>query len=96
MSVPVDRGLLIVEVDPRSPAAQAGVRGGQQRVRLGRSALVIGGDILTAIDGDPITAYRDLVQYVDTKSRVGDTITLTVWRDGQERNLEVTLTERPR
>jgi S1-C subfamily serine protease len=96
MSVPVDRGLLIVEVDPRSPAARAGVLGGQQRVWLGRSALVIGGDILTAINGDPITTYRDLVQYVDMKSRVGETITLTVWRDGQERNIEVTLTERPR
>jgi S1-C subfamily serine protease len=96
MSVPVDRGLLIVEVDPRSPAARAGVRGGQQRVWLGRSALVVGGDILTAINGDPVTTYRDLVQYVDTRAQVGETITITIWRDGQKRDIEVTLAERPR
>jgi S1-C subfamily serine protease len=96
MEVPVDEGLLIVEVASGSPAAQAGLRGGQEQVRLGRWLLSIGGDILTAIDGEAIATDRDLIRHLDTETAVGQTIQVTVWRDGQEMTIPVTLTERPR
>lgn len=96
MDVPVEEGVLIIEVAPNGPAAQAGLRGGQERVRVGPAILTIGGDILTAIDGEPITSDQALLQYLDTQTEVGDTIQVTVWRDGQEITVPVTLDEMPR
>jgi S1-C subfamily serine protease len=96
MEVSVDQGLLIVESARGGPADRAGLRGGQQQVRIGRYILPIGGDILTAIDGEPITSDRDLNLYLDTRTEVGQTIQLTIVRDGQETIVPVTLDERPR
>lgn len=96
MDVPVDAGLLILEISADSPAARAGLRGGQERVRIGRTVLLVGGDILTAIDGRPITTGRDLLRFLDTQTTVGQTIQVTLWRDGQEVILPVTLDEQPR
>ena len=95
MNVPVDQGLLIVEVVDGSPAAEAGLRGGWTQMRVGYTVLLIGGDVLTAVDGTPIASDRDLTRYLDLNTQVGQTIQLTIWRDGQEMTLPVTLTERP-
>ncbi len=96
MTVPVDSGLLLVGIATRSPAAQAGLRGGQQQVRVGRWLLAIGGDILTTIDGEPITTLRDLIRFLDINTVVGQTIQVTLWRDGQEITVPITLDEQPR
>ena len=96
MDVPVEEGVLVVELYAGSPAEDAGLRGGQNQVRFGRSILVVGGDILTAIDGESITSGRDLVRYLDTQTDVGQTIQITFWREGQEQTLALTLEERPR
>ena len=96
MDVPVDEGVLIVETAQGGPAGQAGLRGGDQRMRSGRVVLLIGGDILTAIDGEPITDSQELLRYLDTQTQVGQTIWVTIWRDGEELTLPVLLAERPR
>ena len=64
-------------------------------MRVGYTVLLIGGDVLTAVDGTPIASDRDLTRYLDLNTQVGQTIQLTIWRDGQEMTLPVTLTERP-
>jgi S1-C subfamily serine protease len=96
MSVPVDQGVLVIEVAPGGPADRAGLRGGRQRVRIGPAILTIGGDVLTAIDGRAITSDQELLQYLDTQTEVGDTIQVTIWREGQELIVPVTLGELPR
>jgi S1-C subfamily serine protease len=96
MDVPVERGVLLLEISSGSPATAAGLRGGQERVRIGRTILLIGGDILTALDGEPIATSRDLLRFLDTQTMIGQTIQVTVWRDGQELVLPVTLSEEPR
>jgi S1-C subfamily serine protease len=96
MEVPVDQGVLIIETTPGSPAEQAGLRGGQQRVRIGQLVMPVGGDIMAAINGVPIATDRDLVRYLDVQTEVGQTIAVTIWRDGQEQTVSVTLGERPR
>jgi S1-C subfamily serine protease len=96
MEVPVEEGLLIVETAPGSPASQAGLLGGQEQVRLGRVLVLVGGDVLTSINGEPIRSDRDLVLYLDTETQIGQTIEVTIWRDGKEMTVPVTLTERPR
>jgi S1-C subfamily serine protease len=96
MDVPVERGVLLLEITSGSPATKAGLRGGQERVRIGRTILLVGGDILTALDGEPIVTSRDLLRFLDTQTAIGQTIQVTVWRDGQELVLPVTLGEQPR
>lgn len=96
MQVPVESGMLIIEASPGGPADRAGLQGGKTRVRVGRVILLTGGDILTAIDGEPITSDRDLALYLDTRTQVGQTVEVTFWRDGEQMVSPLTLAERPR
>jgi len=95
MDVTVEQGALVMAVTSRGPAEAAGVRGGQRIVRIGRSQLPIGGDIITAVDGQPVAEQQDLMIYVDTQKAVGDTVQLTLIRDGREMTLALTLGEQP-
>jgi len=96
MAVPMQEGVLVIEVAPGGPAAAAGLKGGRERIRLGGAILTIGGDILTAVNGEPISSDQELLQYLDTQTEVGVTIQVTLWRDGQELTVPVTLDEMPR
>ena len=95
MDVPVDEGLLVAEVVPGSPAAEAGIRGGDQVVRIGNTQIPLGGDIITAINGKPITNFQELTVYLESETQVGDTVDVTLIRDGREMTVKVTLAERP-
>ena len=52
-------------------------------------------DIITAINGEPISGMNGLVSYLARNTRPGDTVNLTVWRDGQQITLQVQLSARP-
>jgi S1-C subfamily serine protease len=95
MQVPVSEGLLILEVAEGGAAQRAGLRGGDQLVRLGRSILPVGGDIIIALNGQPMADRRDLNVYLETQTRVGDTVEVTLIREGREERLSVQLGERP-
>ncbi|MBN1486011.1 MAG: trypsin-like peptidase domain-containing protein [Anaerolineae bacterium] len=90
-----DQGLLIMYVDDNSPADLAGLRGGNRVVRLQNVELPIGGDVLVAIEGQPVNSPQDLIAYLETQTRVGDLVQVSVIRDGQELVLPLTLGERP-
>jgi S1-C subfamily serine protease len=64
-------------------------------VRFGRFNIPLGGDILIAIDGQSIRTSRDLNLYLDTRTQVGQTVRVTVIREGEEQTFDVTLAERP-
>jgi S1-C subfamily serine protease len=91
----VERGVLVVTLYQNSPALEAGIRPGDQRVRLGNLILPIGGDIITAVDGTPITEERDLTVYLEENTQVGQTVDLTIVRDGGELVIPVTLAAAP-
>jgi S1-C subfamily serine protease len=95
MDVPIDAGLLVIEVSPGTPAAQAGLRGATQVVRIGRYRIPIGGDIITRIDDQPAPTLEKLTVYLETQTQVGDTVSLTIIREGQEQTVQMTLAERP-
>ncbi|MBB5233042.1 S1C family serine protease [Deinococcus budaensis] len=82
-------GALIQQVYPGSPAAQAGLRGSAQ-TQGGSQETSSGGDIITAVDGQPLAQGSDLPRAVIGK-RIGDTLRLTVQRDGQAREVAVQL-----
>ncbi|MCS7251796.1 MAG: trypsin-like peptidase domain-containing protein [Anaerolineae bacterium] len=93
--LPVDHGLLTVQVVPGSPADRAGLRGATQRVRTRFGDVFLGGDIITAIDERPLRRVDELVIYLENYKRVGETVTLSILREGQALTLQVTLGERP-
>jgi S1-C subfamily serine protease len=95
MEVPVEQGLLVIEVVPGSSAAQAGIRGSDRAVRIGNARVPLGGDIITAINGKPVADLQELTVYLETETQVGDKVEVTLIRDGQEMTVTVTLAERP-
>ena len=78
-----ESGLLVLAVTTGGPAGEAGIQGGTQWVRLGRYQLQVGGDIITAIDGQPAPDLETLTVYMETETSAGDTVTLTVRRGDQ-------------
>jgi len=87
-------GALVEQVSPDSPAAKAGIQGGDQTVDVQGQQFTIGGDVIVKADDTTIKSADDLIAFLGTK-KPGDTITVTVERDGQTKELQVTLAERP-
>jgi len=95
MDVKVTSGVLVVSVTRGGPAEQAGVQGAQRQVTLGRYRIPVDGDIITAVDGQPVTAMEDLTVYLETQTTVGDTVQLTVARNGAELQIAVEVAATP-
>jgi 2-alkenal reductase len=87
-------GAYVTQVTPGGPADQAGIRGGSQPTNLD-SRLQAGGDVITAVDGQPIATFDQLLGYLTTNKSPGDTIVLTILREGQTMDVTVTLGTRP-
>lgn len=89
-------GVYVSAVVPGGPSANAGLQGGTRTVSTSNGGEVQqGGDIVTAIDGNPVVRFEDLVSYLVTKAEPGQKVALTVLRDGKEMTVDVTLGERP-
>ena len=88
-------GAYVDQVMPGGPADKGGVEGGNAVVDENGIELHKGGDIIIAIDGEPVRQFNDLVSYLVTKAAPGQKVTLTVMRDGKEKDLTVILGERP-
>jgi S1-C subfamily serine protease len=91
----VDHGAMVSSVVPGSPAAKAGLHPSTGQVTIDGTGYAVGGDIITAIDGKQITTIADL-QSIVQQHQPGDTVTLTVVRDGASPiQLKLTLVARP-
>ncbi len=88
------QGVVVGNVQPNGPAAKAGVKSATS-VNASTRSLPTSADIITAIDGEKITDMSGLITYLAYKTKPGQTINLTVLRDGQEITLPVTLSARP-
>jgi S1-C subfamily serine protease len=92
MGLPVDFGLLIVKVMPGGSADRAGLRGGSERAYLGNIPIMLGGDLIVAIDGENVQDQQDLAQVMNAH-RAGDTVKVTVYRGKQKMEVTATLGE---
>jgi len=95
LSLPVQEGLLVQSVEPNSGAARAGLRGGSQPREVGARQFATGGDVVVTIDGQKVRRPEDFIAYLELNKKAGENVTLTILRDGQQRDVQVTLGERP-
>ena len=95
LRLPLSPGYLIEIVFDGSPAERAGVRGGSLSVVVQGEEYLVGGDILTAIEGTPIRTHQDYLAKVKAL-KPGQRTRITILRDGQGRELSLTVGERPR
>ncbi len=92
MGLPVDYGLLIVQVVPGGSADQAGLRAGTERAYLGNIPIMLGGDLIVAIDDQKVESEEDLSQMMNDH-RAGDTVKITVYRNKKKQDVTVSLGE---
>ena len=86
-------GAYVLSVAPGGPADQAGIRGGSRATSF--DGLRAGGDVIIAIDGQAVDTFDDLLSFLTTNKSPGETVVLTVLRDGQPTDITVTLGRRP-
>ncbi|MCL4489129.1 MAG: trypsin-like peptidase domain-containing protein [Chloroflexi bacterium] len=89
------RGALVISVTAGSPAEKAGLKGSTQTATVSGQQVQVGGDVITAIDNTPVKTFDDLAAYLANSTKVGQTVTLTILRGGQQQSVQVTLAARP-
>ncbi len=92
LGLPADYGILIVRVVQGGAADRAGLHGGNERAYLGATPIMVGGDLIVAIDKDPIGDQQDLANSMN-KHRAGDSVTVTIYRARKKMTVQVVLGE---
>jgi len=90
LGLAADYGLLIVQVIQGGAADQAGLRGGSERAYISNYPVMVGGDLLIAVDGERIETQQDLAQIMN-KHRAGDTVHMTIYRGKRKMEVSVAL-----
>ncbi|MFQ5663968.1 MAG: S1C family serine protease [Terriglobia bacterium] len=92
--LPLTRGFLVEEVLPGSPAAYAGLRAGERIVVVSEKPYVLGGDIITAVNGRAVVAPSQIAQVL-LQSHPGQVLRLSIYRQGQKVEIAITLRKMP-
>jgi S1-C subfamily serine protease len=96
LKIPADSGAMVMEVVAQGPADKAGLRGGRERAQIGNKIVIVGGDTIVKIDGEPVPDADSAIRKV-RKYRPGDRIRVDVVRwDGDKKSYTVVLTEKPK
>ena len=89
------KGFLITDITADGPAAKAGLHGGDILTDINGRQIELGGDVIVKIDNQTVRKIDDVLTYLEREKQVGDTVQLTVLRDGQLQQIPVTLAARP-
>jgi S1-C subfamily serine protease len=92
MGLAVDSGVLIQKVVPGGAAERAGLRGGNEQAYVGNMPIMLGGDLIVAVDGQQVSDPQDINALMD-KHQAGDTISVTIYRGRREMTLKLILGE---
>ena len=95
MNLPVEQGAYLVEIVEGGPSSKAGLVGASGQETVDGRLVSVGGDVVTAVDGRPVLTFDDLLVYVALQTSPGQTVTLTILRDGKTMDVNVTLEPRP-
>jgi S1-C subfamily serine protease len=94
LDIDADTGALVSDVVGGGPADDAGIRGGDQKIRFQGQEVTAGGDVITGVNGHEIVSESDLPRLISLLDP-GDEVTLDIIRDGEKQQIDVTLGERP-
>jgi S1-C subfamily serine protease len=94
LDLEVRNGALLEQVEPDSPAEDAGLRGGDSQIDFQATSVPTGGDVILSVNGRPLTRRDDLADVISAM-RAGQSVELELLRDGERRTIEVELGERP-
>ena len=89
------RGFLVMDVVDKSPAAQAGIKGGDEEATIDGAPVKLGGDVIIGVDNKTVRKIDDILVYLQREKTVGDELQLTILRDGNEMQVTATLGARP-
>ena len=92
MGLAADYGVLIQRVIPGGPAERAGLRGGNEQAYVGNTPIMLGGDLIVAIDGQQVTDPQDISNIMD-KHQAGDTVSVTILRGRRQMTVKLVLGE---
>jgi S1-C subfamily serine protease len=92
IGLPVDYGLLVIQVTPGGSADLAGLHAGSERAYLGNTPIMLGGDLIVAIDDQKVEDEQDLSQMMNNH-RAGDTVKVTIYRNKKKMDVSVSLGE---
>jgi 2-alkenal reductase len=95
MNLPVEQGAYLAEVIAGGPSDKAGLHGASNTATVDGRTVDIGGDVVTAIDGQPVKTFDDMLIYVALNTSPGQQVVLTILRDGKSQDVTVTLEPRP-
>lgn len=87
-------GFLVETVEPGSAADRAGIRGGVFPILWGQSQIILGGDVILAVEGKPLETLSYALRAVESLE-IGQTVGLVIWRDGEILELSAEIVERP-
>ena len=94
MNLPVEQGLLIEQVSRDGAAARSGLHGGDKSVYAGLHRIIVGGDLIVAVDGKEVARQLDL-DVIMNHEKPGNTVRVTIYRGGKKMDVNVTLGEQP-
>ncbi|MBV9176501.1 MAG: trypsin-like peptidase domain-containing protein [Nitrososphaeraceae archaeon] len=89
------RGFLVVDTVSGSPAEKGGLRGGDRMVMINGKQIALGGDVIEKIDDKVVRKIDDILEYIESMKSVGETVTLSVLRDGKIQKVNLSLAPRP-
>jgi serine protease Do len=92
---PDTKGTLVIEVVAGGPADKAGIRGGYKIDNINGREIALGGDIIVGIDNRTVTTLENILTYISNEKQAGDTVQLSILRDGTSSQANVTLGEIP-
>ncbi len=94
INLPVKEGVIVQTVVKGGPADKAGIEGGNTSATIDGAEIKLGGDIITAVDGKKVAGMDEVVEVVN-KAKPGESLELTILRDGSTKTATVTLGDRP-
>lgn len=95
MKLNTTKGFLVIDTSPGGPASKAGIQGGDKMVEINGRETNLFGDVIVKIDNQNVSKIDDILIYLEQQKKVGQSVNLTVIRDGKLETINVVLAERP-
>jgi S1-C subfamily serine protease len=95
LELPAEQGVLVAQLYRRGPAAEAGIRGAEREAIVGNRRILIGGDIIVAVNGVTVSDWNALSEYIELNTQAGEEVALSVLRSGEALEIKLTLGAQP-